>query len=160
MSRTNSLSIQQYNVMKSKDIVMATLLRDPNILEYDILAIQGPWRNPFMSTIHNPIAASFHLAFPKDTREAPARVCFFINKRLDQTTWRVAERTRDLCTLTISYHHSDEQQATLMTIHNVYNPPQTTENRRSSIPELQQALQECRHLKQIMLGDFNLHHHS
>lgn len=48
MNHTSTLSIVQYNVMKSKDIVMATLLRDPNVQEYDILAIQEPWRNPFI----------------------------------------------------------------------------------------------------------------
>ncbi|KAF4627316.1 hypothetical protein G7Y89_g10844 [Cudoniella acicularis] len=100
MNNTNTLSILQYNVMRSKDIVMATLLRDQNILEYDILAIQEPWRNPFTSTTHNPIPASFYLVFLQDTRDAPARVCFS-NKRLDETSSRVIERTRDICTLSI-----------------------------------------------------------
>ncbi len=36
------IKILQYNVMKSRDIVMATLLRDPRIQEYDILALQEP----------------------------------------------------------------------------------------------------------------------
>ena len=111
MNNTNTLSILQYNVMRSKDIVMATLLRDQNILEYDILAIQEPWRNPFMSTSHNPIPESFHLFFPQDTRDAPARVCFFINKRLDETTWRDTERTRDVCTLTIKCLAHEEEEA-------------------------------------------------
>ena len=101
MNGTNTLSILQYNVMKSKDIVMATLLRDQNILEYDILAIQEPWRNPFMSTTHNPVPESFHLIFPQDTRDTLARVCFFINKRLNEITWRVKEHTRDIYTLII-----------------------------------------------------------
>jgi hypothetical protein len=101
MNNKDTLSILQYNVMRSKDIVMATLLRDQNILEYDILAIQEPWRNPFISTTYNPISDSFHLFFPQDSRDAPARMCFFINKRLDETTWKITERTRDVCTLTI-----------------------------------------------------------
>ncbi|KAH8751161.1 hypothetical protein BGZ57DRAFT_1010168 [Hyaloscypha finlandica] len=62
---------------------MATLLRDPKIQEYDILALQEPWRNPIISTTHNLIAQSFHLCFPNDSREAPARDCFFVNKRID-----------------------------------------------------------------------------
>jgi hypothetical protein len=32
------IKILQYNVMKSRDVVMATLLRDLRIQEYDILA--------------------------------------------------------------------------------------------------------------------------
>ena len=157
MNGTNTLSILQYNVMKSKDIVMATLLRDQNILEYDILAIQEPWRNPFMSTTHNPVPESFHLIFPQDTRDKPARVCFFINKRLDETTWRVTEHTRDICTLTIECI-SREGEAQEIAIHNVYNPPLSIENRRSSLPRLQKALQDHTHSDQIILGDFNLHH--
>jgi hypothetical protein len=39
MNRDTTLSILQYNVHKLRDIVMATMLRDPWIREYDILAI-------------------------------------------------------------------------------------------------------------------------
>lgn len=55
-----SLSILQYNVGKSRDIVMATLLRDPKIVDFDILAIQEPWVNPFMDTTHQPAKDLFH----------------------------------------------------------------------------------------------------
>ena len=119
MNSTNTLSILQYNVMKSRDIMMATLLQDQNILEYDILAIQEPWRNPFMSTTHNPISEHFHLSFPQDTKNEPARVCFFINRRLDKTTWKVTERTRDVCTLTIKYLDKERQESKEIAIHKV-----------------------------------------
>jgi hypothetical protein len=49
---------------------MATLLRDPKTQEYDIVALQEPWRNPFISTTHNPIPHSFYLCFPKDSRDS------------------------------------------------------------------------------------------
>jgi len=62
---------------------MASFLRDPKALEYDVIAIQEPWRNPYMATTHNPISSQYYLMFPKDTREEPARICFFISKRLD-----------------------------------------------------------------------------
>lgn len=45
MNQHTTLNILQYNVHKSRDTVMATLLRDPQIAEYDVLAIQEPWRN-------------------------------------------------------------------------------------------------------------------
>jgi hypothetical protein len=35
----DGIKILQYNVMRSRDEVMATLLRDPKIQEYDILAL-------------------------------------------------------------------------------------------------------------------------
>jgi hypothetical protein len=53
MITQNMLTILQYNVRKSKDTVMATLLRDPGIDKYDILATQEPWRNPFSDTTHH-----------------------------------------------------------------------------------------------------------
>jgi hypothetical protein len=42
MRHAGSLSILQYNVRKPKDTVMATLLRDPKVMQFDILAIQEP----------------------------------------------------------------------------------------------------------------------
>jgi hypothetical protein len=107
------LKILQYNVMKSREGVMATLLRDPKIQEYDILALQEPWRNPFLPTTHNPISHSFHLCFPQGSREAPARVCFFVNKRIDPNKWTFTDHTRDLGTLTISSHYADAEEANL-----------------------------------------------
>ena len=39
MNRHSTLSILQYNVHRSRDMVMASMLRDPRIHKYDILAI-------------------------------------------------------------------------------------------------------------------------
>lgn len=55
------LSILQYNCMKSKDIVMATLLRDVETFKHSVLAIQEPWTNPFTPTTHHPIRDRFDL---------------------------------------------------------------------------------------------------
>ncbi|KDN61236.1 hypothetical protein CSUB01_11874 [Colletotrichum sublineola] len=56
----DSTAMEIYNIRKSKDTVMATL-RDPNI---DIIAIQEPWRNPFIVTTHHPAKGIFHLCYP------------------------------------------------------------------------------------------------
>ena len=42
MSLSTTLKILQYNVRKSRDTVMATLLRDPLVIDYDVLAVQEP----------------------------------------------------------------------------------------------------------------------
>ena len=152
------IKILQYNVMKSRDVVMATLLRDPRIQEYDILALQEPWRNPFISTTHNPITHSFHLCFPNDSREAPARVCFFVNKRIESNKWRFTEQTRDLCTLEIITNTPPTEAATKFYIHNVYNPPRSSIHRTSCLPHLRTVLSANQEEEQIILGDFNLHH--
>lgn len=136
---------------------MATLLRDPRIQEYDILAFQEPWRNPFISTTHNPITHSFHLRFPNDSREAPARVCFFVNKRIDPNRWRFTGHTRDLCTIEITTKTPATEAATKIYIHNVYNSPRSSDHRTSCLPHLRTALSAYQE-EQIILGDFNLHH--
>jgi hypothetical protein len=37
-----NLKIYQYNVHRSKDVVMAQFLRDPEVISADIIAIQEP----------------------------------------------------------------------------------------------------------------------
>jgi hypothetical protein len=133
MSRETYLSILQYNTRKSKDQVMASFFRDPKVLEYDIIAIQEPWRNPYTATTHNPIAQQYHLMFPKDTREQPARVCFFVSKRLDNTRWNFDDYSRDLGSLAIKVTNK------VVTIYNVYNPPQVRYE-EGTFPILNKAL--------------------
>ncbi len=64
-SKCGNLQILQYNVHKFKDIVIALLLRDPNIKSYDILAIQEPWRKNFIPTPDHPLKDSFRLYYPR-----------------------------------------------------------------------------------------------
>jgi exonuclease III len=155
MRHAESLSILQYNVRKSKDTVMATLLRDPRVMQFDILAIQEPWANSFTPTTHHPAKDQFHLCYPQAEDEGPARVCLYINKRLDHSKWQFESHGRDLCTATLTIGQGDESTVKL---HNIYNPDQTAENRRSVLPRLRQVLDEAGQAEQILVGDFNLHH--
>ena len=75
-----SLKILQYNVQTSKDKVMAPLLADPRTHEFDIIAIQEPWKNPHIETTYCPTRSPFYLLYPPEGR---ARSCFLINKKLD-----------------------------------------------------------------------------
>src|SRR5437016_13251316 len=93
----SSLSILQYNVMKSKDIVMAPIFRDPRITEYDILSIQEPWRNPFSATTHHPLKDCFHLVYPE---EDFTRVCFPVNKNIKTSLWTTTY-SANLCTIAL-----------------------------------------------------------
>jgi hypothetical protein len=157
MNQYNTLSILQYNVRKSRDAVMATLLRDPQIVEYDILAIQEPWRNPYTATTHHPAKHIFHLCYPTATGEGPARVCFFINKRLDQSKWRFQERTGDVCSLILDLDE-DETERRQLAVHNVYNPATHLANVPTALADTRDILHENQDIEQILLGDFNLHH--
>ena len=139
MNQTNTLSILQYNVRKSKDTVMASMLRDPRAVAMDILAIQEPWRNPFMATTHHPAKDIFHLCYPVDSDNRPVRVCFFVNKRLDNTKWQFQPHTRDAYSLSLRLTSHGDLDTTL-SIHNVYNPPQGNDDRESALPQLRKIL--------------------
>ncbi|KAI3534405.1 reverse transcriptase [Colletotrichum abscissum] len=116
---------------------MATLLRDPNIDNYDIIAIQEPWRNPYSATTHHPAKDWFHLCYPSSEENGLARVCFFINKKLD---------------------HSHDDAETSLVLHNVCNPSPREEDRQPVLQQLRTTLETHQHVEQIVVGDFNLHH--
>ena len=151
MSRHPTLSILQHTTMKPRDKVMASLLRDKRIINYDLLAIQEPWRNPFMDTIHNPIPQHFELAYHNHRK---ARACFFINKRIGGNQWSVTHNTPDLSTLELRWEKKDEA----IVIHNVYNPVPTIEPTNNALPTLREAMGRWKQAKQVVVGDFNLHH--
>lgn len=135
---------------------MATLLRDAKIMDFDILAIQEPWANPFMDTTHHPAKDRFHLCYPQSNEEGAAQVCLFINKRLDHSKWRFESHGRYLCTVTLVLGQGDETRE--IKLHNIYNPDQRVENRQSILPRLRKVLDSNRQIEQIVVGDFNLHH--
>jgi hypothetical protein len=139
-------------------MVMATLLRDPRVAKYDILAVQEPWRNPFISTTHHPAKDIFHLCYPEiGEEEGPVRVCFFVNKRLNTSTWQFKQHSRDMCTLKIRTSEQDIPGNKLI-IYNVYNAPQTTADQESILLMLKTQIEKHTPEEQIALGDFNLHH--
>jgi exonuclease III len=157
MNRHNRLNILQYNVRKSRDMVMASLLRDPRTYDFDIIAVQEPWKNPYTATTHHPAKDKFHLCYPTGQTEGTARVCFFINKTINQARWRFEERTRDICSIILD-PTDDQQSRERVVIHNVYNPPKTSSNRQSALPQVREALRQHQTNEQVLLGDFNLHH--
>ncbi|KAH6044453.1 hypothetical protein HBI67_247390 [Parastagonospora nodorum] len=157
MNQQNTLSILQYNVHKSRDTVMATLLRDPRVHEYDILAIQEPWWNPYAATTHHPAKDVFHLCYPAGNRGRPARVCFFVNRRLDHSKWRFKEKTGDVCSIVLDLTGEGRERRQLA-VHNVYNPATHLTNAESALDDSRAILREHQEMEQILLGDFNLHH--
>lgn len=82
----SELRILQYNIQKSRDVVLASLFQDQWIATYDVLASQEPWRNPFVTTSYHPLKTHFRLLYMNDKE---TRVCFYINKRIDASTWNV-----------------------------------------------------------------------
>lgn len=147
MIEQSELRILQYNVQKSRDVVLASLFQDRWIAEYDLLAIQEPWRNSFITTSYHPLKTHFQLLYMSDKE---TRVCFYINKRIDARTWNVSFITKDIILLEITHptlHHK-------LSIINVYNEVGT-----STLSDLRDSLGSLDPDHEIMLlGDFNLHH--
>ena len=130
---------------------MAPLLADPRTHEFDIIAIQEPWKNPHIETTYCPTRSPFYLLYPPEGR---ARSCFLINKKLDITSWELGPLTPDLCSLQIRTENGSK-----LWIHNIYSQPpysySTTEYNTpiSALPELLSEPGE-----HILLGNLNLHH--
>ena len=167
MSGTPHLKILQYNVQRKKDAVMAPLLKDEDVKDIDVLAIQEPARNLMNRTSYNTSTGKFHLAHGGDPE---ARTCFYVNKRIDPDKWGVEYRGGDLCSLWIETRepqkdgnseavNTEEPQGRRVWVHNVYNPSPvsyTSVDSPTTIPKLGEALEsEGEH---VVVGDFNLHH--
>ncbi|OAT02150.1 uncharacterized protein BDCG_17412 [Blastomyces dermatitidis ER-3] len=147
MTRHQELQILQYNIQNSRDVVLASLFQDPRILEYNVLAIQEPRRNPFIATSYHPLKAHFQLTYLDDNA---TRVCFYINKRIDPGTWSVSHLSKDITTLAIR----DPSSGRNIRVFNVYN-----EVRTDTLSTLAGAIDRLESYKEaIVLGDFNLHH--
>jgi hypothetical protein len=164
-NQRSTLSILQYNVQKSYD-VMNLLLRNKKSSEFDIIAIQEPWLNDHDQKLtHNPSLGRFKAYMGGAGRPL---VAFLINSKINPTTIRVTGRSEHLCSLHITLTTGDGERT--VTIHNIYNPHQQgavyTEGRwegvptESAIPELDVALSKYNANDQVVVGDFNLYHES
>ena len=80
------LKIYQYNVRRSKDVVMAQFLRDPEVISADIIAIQEPWENPFQDSTHHLLRQTHELLYPAASEiGGRARVYMFVSKKIEYT---------------------------------------------------------------------------
>jgi len=73
MIEKQTLSILQYNVNNSRSKVMIPLFENEGFTDFDILAIQEPWRNLYQPTTNNKLNQHFKLC---DVKSKDTRVCF------------------------------------------------------------------------------------
>ena len=133
MLENSTLSILQYNVNNSRTQVMIPLFEPEGIEDYDILAIQEPWRNSFQHTTNNRIGQQFELIYMPD---AATRVCLLVNKKIAKAEYTHTFHNKDLISLRIQA--ADNR---IVNVHNIYNPCKGSED-ASVIPSLKRALQE------------------
>ena len=84
---------------KSKDGVIAPLLEEREVQDYNILAIQEPNYNSFNRLAYNPSSSKFLLAYKLGL---DVRTYFYINKRMDPTSWEVRYRGGDFYSLRLN----------------------------------------------------------
>ncbi|KAF4210539.1 hypothetical protein CNMCM5878_004249 [Aspergillus fumigatiaffinis] len=147
-----TLQILQYNVHRSKNVVMAQFLRDPEVLRADIIAIQEPWDNPFQDTTHHPAKATHQLLYPEATETGGrARVCLYVSRKIDPTKWNHTAHSQDCQELEL--HHD----AGTLRLYNIYNPHLDPNTQTDTLDLLEQVL-DRQDSSCLLLGDFNLHH--
>src|SRR5271170_7640074 len=121
-----SVKILQYNVHKSKNKVLAPLFADPKTGDFDIIAVQEPWRNPYDSTAYNIRDSGFHLV----DKDRDSRVSIYINKRISTDSWNEVSHSLDTQSITLRLSVSQ------INIHNVYSPPPASHSDNSELSAL------------------------
>ena len=148
---------------------MAAFLRDPNVLEHDIIAVQEPWHNTLQPTTHNPISQFYNVYYAdhKDCGDKEPRVCFFTSKRLDTASniEDTLQGSRDVISMEITLDSPDPDSRHIIRVHSIYNEPETRPV--SALETLRAVLEEGRsqpddengdYIQDIAIGDFNIHH--
>ena len=150
VGQKETLKILQQNTRKSYD-VMVQLFEDKETKEYDIIAIQEPWRRSECNTTYHSDKSHFELLY---LNNETTRVCYYVNKRLALSSWSITNHSSDLATL-----HLKATDERIIHIHNIYNPGQAAPNKNASVERLQEILRGASGTDEhIWLGDFNLHH--
>lgn len=114
-----TLRVLQYNVENSLDHVMASLMRDERILDYEVICIQEPWvlnASDQLSTTHFPNEAKQHfdLFWPSVPAPFTPKVCTFVRKDLSK---QLAHFSQHILSIYVSEGNRN------FCVH-VYNPPQ------------------------------------
>ena len=78
---------------------------------YDVIAIQEPWLNPYMSTTYCPRSSPYHLVFCGTGR---TRACLYVSKAIPISKWK-ARAEQDYCWVRI------ETDIGPITVHCVYS---------------------------------------
>lgn len=127
---------------------MIPLFLNDMIFSIDIIAIMEPWRNTHNITTYHSEKNTFHFFYFKTNK---ARVCYFIDKKIDQTSWTYTTDGPDV----MSLHFNLPDRC--IYIYNIYNPVNLKEV-STRIPILKRKLAAHLNKKHIILGDFDLHH--
>ena len=139
-----ALRILHWNTQKSKKAQIPAV--DAISEEYDVLAIQEPWRNPHMPTTYCPRSSPYYLLYATEG----GRACIYINKKYPPAQWTYKAQP-DRCNLTIQLPDGP------ITVICVYSPPPGSTS-RSDLPAIEALHAEPQPRRTVLVGDFNVHH--
>ena len=140
-------NIFQYNMQKSRTLIMIPFFNCGAIAQYDIITIQKLWQNPRRKTIHQPLRSGFRLYYYENDE---IRVCFYVNRNIPTSACEWQATSARLAILTIYLDR-------IIYIHNIYNPPQKYTAGNTIVIE-SVKLRLFWPKKYLFLGDFNLHY--
>ncbi|KAI9036090.1 uncharacterized protein KD926_002467 [Aspergillus affinis] len=116
---------------RTQSTIRQEFLRDPAVLEADLILVQEPWENPYQDTTHHPANGSHQLLYPDSTEDV---------QELELT-----DADGQQVRIFNIYNRPDEtDSATLDLVTSLITPTGPTNS--STNPRL------------LLLGDFNLHH--
>ena len=133
---------------------MMLLFADLTVKKFDILTIQKPWRNVFVTTSYNSSSFDFHLAYHATEN---ARICFYVNIKINTNTWKIKHYSNDFITFVL-YTHSEHLDK-VINIHNIYNSFSVSYDSIDSfttLHNLTNALDASK--KHLIVENFNLYH--
>jgi hypothetical protein len=118
--------------------------------EYDIIAVQEPWRNPNVpATTYCPRRSRYHLIYAGEG----SRSALLVHKKYPVSQWE-AKTTQDLCQIQLQTK-GDET----LTVYSIYSPIPC---RRSTGLHWRSPIHHLMTLdpphRTLLVGDFNLHH--
>jgi hypothetical protein len=73
-------------------------MEDPRRKDFDIIAIQEPWRNTYDHVTYNPRASGFYLV---DNKQAGSRVSIYVNKEISIGSWEETFHSPDVVTVAL-----------------------------------------------------------
>ena len=144
------LKIAQYNMHKSKNVMMISMFRDVTLKEIHILAVQKLWQNLHMNVTHCSSSCDY---WPVYSLNHQSRACLMISKKLPCSIWTVKHLQSDIASVTLQLNDITVH------IHSMYvlrSGELHRVNHNFSIYSISQLLQKPD--EHILLEDFNLHH--
>jgi hypothetical protein len=157
-SISRKLSILQYNVHKSKDLMMTSFLRNSAIKNFDIIIIQKSWIDVYANTTHHFLKDNHILIYSNsiEMKKDLIRVCMYINKRILINDLKISFRSENVMIAQIRLHETH-----YLHLHNVYNESNILSF--SALQHLRLALKlslKKEFKNHFIMKDFNIHHSS